>query len=163
MRFDFNLALDAPGWADPVIEHDERRLSMTASYLTDALGDLLDALIQLVNGWSSAGFEWTEEPAGWRWTLHRPDQECVDVTIRYRLDAMSPLEPPDEYEARFHVQLELGELVDAVSEGARRCLAEHGPEGYALQWQQHPFPTLQLEALERWAIARQVAPLYQAD
>ena len=76
---------------------------------------------------------------------------------------VTPPGPPDEYELRFHAHVELGELVDAISQGARRCRDLHGPDQYAAQWLKHPFPALQLDALERWAIAPRSAQRYEFE
>jgi hypothetical protein len=165
MRFDFNLARDAPGWADPVFEFEETSLSMTASYITDALGDLLGALVLLVNGSSTAECEWTQEPGGWRWNFSRPTITHVDLVIAFKDDAFTrPWEPHDPGETRLKLQrLLLRELVEAVTAGARRCLDDFGAPGFAKQWNMHPFPLLQLEALQTWVEVDPTAPLFEPD
>jgi hypothetical protein len=151
VQFDFNLALDAPGWADPVIESDGARLQMTASYLTDALGDLMGALLQLVNGSSSAQCCWAKDPGNWDWVFVRPNETEVEVSIGFRDERSSGSWLPDGTdEPRFHTRVTLVELVRAVVDGARRCFDSFGAEGFARQWIEHPFPALQVDALRRW-------------
>lgn len=89
MLFDFNLASDAPGWAHPMVQIRDTVLNMTASDLTDALGELLQALMLLVNGNSIASCEWSQEPGGWRWNFTRPDETHVELVIAFKDDAYS--------------------------------------------------------------------------
>jgi hypothetical protein len=152
VRFDFNLARDAPGWADPVIECGDQRLKMTASYLSDALGDLLDAVLLLATGSVFAECAWTEEPGGWLWTFGRPNESDVEVEVEFQPDVFAPVgwQPRGSGESRFHCTATLVELATATAVGARRCLEEFGLDGYAQQWVEHPFPRQQLAALQRW-------------
>lgn len=161
MLFDFNLASDAPGWADPTIQVRETVLKMTASYLTDALAELLHALMSLVNGSSMASCEWTQEPGGWRWDLRRPDEAHVDLVIAFKEDAYSePWMSIQSAQVRLQERVLLAEIVEAITAGGRRCLEEWGLPGFARQWNEHPFPRLQLDALERWLRDRAPAPIY---
>lgn len=162
MRFDFNLARDAPGWADPVIEDGDARLEMTASYMTDALGDLLNALIQLVNGRGEAECNWTQEPAGWQWNFVRPNDVEVELEIRFSDDSFqNGWDPESEEAVRFRSRAALSELVGSIADGARRSLDEFGVDGFAAQWNMHPFPSLQLQALQKWLDDGGEAALYE--
>lgn len=161
MRFDFNLATDAPGWADPVVESDGARLQMMASYLSDALGDLVGALLQLANGRSSAECYWAKDPGSWHWVFLRPNE--TDVEVRIGLSGYDSSAPwlPDE--PKLHTRVTLVELVRAVVDGAQRCVDTFGAEGFARQWIEHPFPALQVDALQRWLERGEVAPLFETE
>lgn len=162
--FDFNLVRRAPGWADPMVELGGTSVEMRASYLTDALGDLLNSMMLLVNGSPVAVCEWTQEPGGWRWTFIRRSETQVDVRIAFKPDVFEEhWMPHDLGEVRADSRLELREVVRALAGGARTCLDEFGASGFASQWLEHPFPRLQLEALEKWLDAEEVAPLFERD
>lgn len=162
MRFDFGLASDAPGWADPSLNVDDQTVRMTASYLTDALGDLLNALILLVNGSPEARCEWTQEPGGWQWLFWRPNETDVDVRVSFKEDVLSRDRRPFTDEGlRLRTRLPLQALVAAVASGARRCLDEFGTDGFAERWSDFPFPRMQLESLEHWVSRDGVAPRYE--
>lgn len=163
LRFDFNLALDSYGWADPVLEGFGQRVEMTASYLADALGDLLGALMTTVNGRRSTVCNWARDPGEWLWLLDRIDDEQVHLEITGLTE--------DRFRAHFigkgdlHLDavLPLVDLVEAVTSGVRRCLEEVGAEEFSRRWRRHPFPMLQLTALERWASSGEPAPIYESD
>lgn len=161
MRFEFGLARDTPGWADPSIEVDGDVLRMCASYLTDALGDLLNALLKLLNGSPDASCRWTQEPADWEWRFDRPNEDDITLRIRFVRDGFRA--PPQRFsdeDARLTVHAPLVDIVQAIAGGARRCLDEVGPSGFAEQWMESPFPGLQLETLERWLATDRRAPRY---
>lgn len=161
MLFDFDLVSDAPGWADPAIQIRDTMLKMTASDLTDALGELLQTLMSLVNGAPMASCEWTQEPGGWRWELRRPDAANVDLVIAFKEDAYhEPWMSIESAQVRMQERVPLTEVIEAVTAGCRRCLQEWGPAGFVRQWDEHPFPRLQLDALDRWLSDRTLAPLY---
>lgn len=72
----FEYALTGAGWADGYIEFNSNTVYFTASYINDALGDMLKAIISLIPEISSysvpqAQFEWNEEPGGTVWTISR--------------------------------------------------------------------------------------------
>lgn len=164
VQFDFNLVRSAPGWADPRVEVGGTSMEMRASYVTDALGDLLNSMMLLVNGSPVAECEWTQEPGGWRWTFIRHSETEVDVRIAFKPDVFEERwMAHDSGEVRTDSRLGLEEVVRAIAGGARRCLDEFGAPGFASQWLEHPFPRLQLEALERWLDAGEVAPLFERD
>lgn len=147
-----------------MVESDGARLQMTASYLDDALGDLLNALVTLANGGTSAMCLWTQEPGGWRWSFYRPNETKVEVTIGFREDVLAvPWGPPETDEPRFHTCMPLVELVQAVVDGSQRCLDAFGAEGFARQWIESPFPALQVESLKRWLDRGEVAPRYEKE
>lgn len=137
---------------------------MRASYVTDALGDLLNAMMLLVNGSPVAVCEWTQEPGGWRWTFIRRSSTQTDVRIAFKVDVFAQhWYPHDQGEVRADVRLSLDEVVRAIVAGCRRCLDEFGAPGFASQWLEHPFPSLQLEALERWLVSGAAAPLFERE
>ena len=65
----------------------------TASYLSDALGDLIRAVRALLEGAEDARASWEEEPGEYRWVFHRNGSE-----VRMRLLAFPDVydDAPDE-------------------------------------------------------------------
>ncbi len=55
------------GWLECTIGIDNQYATVTASYLSDALGDLLGAVIRIVEGESDATASFAEEPGEYRW------------------------------------------------------------------------------------------------
>lgn len=119
---------------------------MSASYLSDALGDLLDALHDLCGAATSARVSWEEEPGEFRWLFTR-DGEEVAVRVLWFRDQFDQA-PDVAGDERLAGSVNIKALVAAVVAGTRAVLQEHGEQGYRALWDRHPFPTAKLTALE---------------
>jgi len=60
--FSFSYQLETAGWSTATVSDGERSVVLTASYLSDALGDLTRAVIALLRGAEQATLTWHEEP-----------------------------------------------------------------------------------------------------
>jgi hypothetical protein len=75
----FQYILNGSGWAEGFIEINSQRCEFNPSYLTNALGDLLDSLVELltyepnpkIKKFNTVFFDWNEEPNGLEWVLTR--------------------------------------------------------------------------------------------
>jgi hypothetical protein len=63
--------LTGHGWSECMIRVDERTVTVTASYLSDALGSLSDAVLAVLLGSRTAKASFDEEPGEYRWVLDR--------------------------------------------------------------------------------------------
>jgi hypothetical protein len=143
---DFSYRLIGSGWAEARIADETSSVAIAASYLTDALGDLLSALASLKRGDSdSERFSWDGEPAEYRWIL-RANGDGVDVSILWFHDISKP-QHDEAGRAVFATHQPLAELVRAVSAGAARLFEEVGEDGYRERWVEHAFPTTALAEL----------------
>jgi hypothetical protein len=144
VRLDYRV--DGPGWADARFAiGDEAADLPNVSYLSDALGDLLRAVLGIEREESAVSVVWVLEPGGYRWTFRRRGED-VDIRI---VEFPEWVELPEE---RGRILLDascgVGELVAAVARGARSVLVELGEAGYHEAWIEHPFPTDELAVLE---------------
>jgi hypothetical protein len=117
----------------------------TASYLSDALGDLVRAVRALCAGAEATRAAWEEEPGEFRWVLQRNDTEA-----RVQLLAFADVygDAPDESgQVVFDATCTVRDLGLAVASGAQRVLDELGADAYADKWLEHPFPADDLDAL----------------
>ncbi|MEC0227047.1 hypothetical protein [Paenibacillus alba] len=83
---EFKYELSGAGWADGFIEMNTNTEYFSASYLSDALYDMLEALISLLpelvpSPVKSAQFQMHEEPGGMAWTLNRIDSSYLNINI----------------------------------------------------------------------------------
>jgi len=139
----FSYHLTGVGWSEAHLTLSEGTIEMRASYLSDALGDLLDALIRLRYGARRAEVSWDEEPGEFRWLLVRHGPGVVVRVLWFEDEA-------DEVGVeRLRGRTELDRLIDAVTSSAHGVLEEHGEQGYLEQWIEHPFPTFRLSVLGR--------------
>ena len=73
--------LTGRGWSECTVVIDEYHATVTASALSDAFGDLLGAVIRLVEGQPEATAQFDEEPGEYRWRFFRkhPDRLLVRI------------------------------------------------------------------------------------
>lgn len=66
MTISVQYNLTGRGWSECIVEIDDQQVHLTASYLSDALADLLDAVAAVVRGADQATASFTEEPGEFR-------------------------------------------------------------------------------------------------
>jgi hypothetical protein len=159
---EFIYRLTGAGWAEARIADASSTATVTASYLSDALRDLLRAVLLLLEGAAEARCSWEEEPGEFRWVLTRAGNGQVDLKILAFDDlwaapdrkaedgaqARFANEPDDQGELLFLTSQPLGVLARAIADGAAAVLAEHGEEGYLAEWGLAAFPTADLVAIQ---------------
>ena len=144
----FEFRLTGSGWARGRIAIGEQSAEVTASYLGDALADLLEAVLELCEGATESRASWAEEPGEYRWVFER-----LPFGVRVRLLDFPhmPSDAPDkDGRLLFDEDCSLWQLASAVAAGARRTLEEHGVEGYEAEWLANPFPGEELALVEQW-------------
>jgi hypothetical protein len=77
----FAYQLVGRGWAECTIAIDEQHATMSASYLSDAFGDLLGAVIRMVEGQPEATASFAEEPGQYRWRFFRKEPDRLRIRI----------------------------------------------------------------------------------
>jgi hypothetical protein len=138
----FEYSLSGHGWADAGIGIGAAHAALTASYLSDALGDLLHELRRLCALSEPVQVTWMMEPGEYRWLL-TPDAEQVHVRIVWFDDWDLPEDRGAEV---LTGSCSLDELVRAIASGASRALHAVGEDDYNRRWE-HPFPASDLAAL----------------
>lgn len=131
--------LTGPGWAECDIQIDEQCAHVTASYLSDAFGDLLRAAVGLMNGSEEETASFAAEPGEYRWRLWRTDPDKVRICI-LGLDELWGNQPDDEGETLLEVECGLRVFAGAVLSASQRVLQEYGLQGYKSKWAKHDFP-----------------------
>jgi hypothetical protein len=147
---EFTFALTGLGWAQATITDLSNRSSLTASYLSDALGNLLDATISIATQDGHAEFVWEEEPGEYRWQLDRGNG-VVKLEIHaadFPADWDDELDEDGPPPLVFQTTVTPLVFTHAIAAGERRALNRHGEAQYERQWGQFPFPTASLERLE---------------
>lgn len=146
-RFSINYKLgEHLGWSECQLTAGGSTIKVSASYLSDALGQLATATVLLLQGAPSARVSFDEEPGEYRWGIdwHHDAQKQGEVFFRVRVwffKEMWGRHLPDEAG-----QLLLDEVVtqSAFYRGVRQMLNavldEYGLNGYRKRWG-HPFPS----------------------
>ena len=144
----FSYHLDTAGWADATITDGARRVDLTASFLSDALGDLARAVVALLRGANHVEVTWLSEPGVAEWRVDR-DGENVDITIilfddwvAYRAGRARRVDQP------FVAQCPLVRLAKEVLDELWQLLQSVGIDGYKQRWKKHDFPITEYEQLK---------------
>jgi len=149
MRFEFNLS--GHGSADAELTDEVAHVEIPASYISDALDDLLYATWRISQGDSTTRCSWADEPGEWRWIMTRDGR---DVSLRILwFDGRHPPRADEHGELIYQTRQDVGVFARAIALGASRTLADNGEDGFRDRWG-HPFPTRKLEVLQA-AVAKE--------
>lgn len=135
------------GWAECDVIIDDQLASMTASYLSDALGSLLEAAIRLMRGASDASAFFAEEPGEYRWLFTRIGEDRVRVRI-LAFDDWND-QPEARGTLRLDAECRLRTFTGAVLAASQQVLREFGAEEYLRHWSTFPFPVEAQAELKR--------------
>ncbi len=156
---DFIYELVGPGWARAELRDRDQVARLTVSYLSDALGDLLDGVHRVLGGAEVSELIWFEEPGEYRWRFETIDEVTV-LTVTSTSDIrreenwnddgwdidLIDEDGPDLVE--FHSECDMTELAREVVVAARTLISKDGEAGYLHRWIEHPFPMSKVKALE---------------
>ena len=143
---EFTYRLTSTGWSEGRLEDRHASVTVTASYLNDALGVFLQAIAALLDGAQHARCSWVQEPGESRWLFYRASSEVRLRLLGFR-DAESP-EPDDRGRLVFETAVPLRELAEAVASGAQKVLDDYGEDGYLELWAAEPFPVGHLQRIQ---------------
>jgi hypothetical protein len=114
------------GWARVTLSSGEAALALSVSYITDALDELVEAVIKLLLGMEEASLRWRTEPGEYRVQFQaRGDTVSVQV-----LERRTPVRWADVLSAEGSL-LHLGIQVRSA---LRQLRQTHGLEGYKTSW-----------------------------
>lgn len=140
MPLSITFRITGLGWAECTLNGDNGTCTVTASYLSDALGSLVTAAKALVTGFSAVTFSFDEEPGEYRWVIRSPRLNELRIQILSFGDLWSG-KPDEEGQEVFNFVCTPETFAEAVHAAAGAVLAEHGESGYREKWHEHPFPT----------------------
>jgi hypothetical protein len=143
--FEFSYHLTGSGWSEARVADEANHVIVTASYLSDALRSLIEAVSLIVEGADEARCSWDEEPGEYRWILRREtDGVALEILV---FDELWNDEPDEAGRPVFSTRQSPLRVARAVLSGAQRVLDDLGEAEYERQWVEHPFPTAALERL----------------
>lgn len=138
----FKYELEGAGWADAYLSDGTTTTQIPASYICDALRDLVDAT-QSVFTTTTTQCVWEEEPGEARWFFMR-HADSLEVRVEWWNEVRTH---PDRNE--WHLVLDkvmfsgsdnLVNFATQMDHELVRLLEKWGVEGYERAWE-YPFPT----------------------
>ncbi|MCY6369369.1 hypothetical protein [Clostridium ganghwense] len=141
MKFTYELL--GVGWAEVNIEINGQKSYSSPSYLSDALGDLLNALLRIIpelDYYEGAPDNkefvvWSEEPAETQWTLELVDLDKIRIKIECFED-----EDNDNGTIDIDEICNLNQFLSEVVKALDLLLEKHGFIGYKEMWYEYEFP-----------------------
>lgn len=143
--------LTGEGWCAADVSIGEQRAHLTASYLSDALGDVVRAGADIAAGASTVRVTWAEEPGCYLWKF---DLHGVHLELEiwwYADDAWlnrGHEHKGDDGHLVLYAECEASALCGAIAAAAHTVLTVHGVDGYLRQWGLHSFPADDLRHLD---------------
>ena len=142
---EFEYRLTGSGWAECHVAVGNRHVTVTASYTSDALGDLTRAVLQLKNGAISARAQFDEEPGEYRWIFHRNTNFC---TVQILMFSEFRGNQPDQVgKLIFYAECSFDAFLTAFIGALQAVLTRYGIEGYQARWIEYEFPLQDYQAL----------------
>ncbi|WP_036476609.1 hypothetical protein [Myxosarcina sp. GI1] len=139
MTISVRYNLIGKGWSECIIKIGDRQARLTASYLSDALADLLDAVTLIVKGTNEATTSFTEESGEYRWRFKRVTRDRLEVLILWFNETWSD-RPDEEGEVILEAECRLKTFAGAVLSASQRVLTINGLDGYKEKWVNYEFP-----------------------
>jgi hypothetical protein len=147
MYIHLTYKLVGSGWSECTLRDDAgAECTVTASYLSDALGNLVLAALAIGSGFTCASFGFDEEPGEYRWVI---EQEDINL-VRIKMVSFQELwggKPNQQGQLLFSTTCRPVVFAAEVLRVASKLLDEHGEASYLEHWVEHPFPVRQLELL----------------
>ncbi|KRB93810.1 hypothetical protein [Noviherbaspirillum sp. Root189] len=148
MRLKIDYRLTGTGWAECELSDEEASCVVTASYLSDALRNLVLAATAVISGFNRVAFGFDEEPGEYRWVITTSRINEIDLQI-LEFNELWSGKLDDEGRLLFHTRCLPDTFADAVHVAAQKILNELSAQGYEDKWSEHPFPMAQLQELGR--------------
>lgn len=127
------------GWAECIVEINDQQAHLTASYLSDALADLLEAVTAVIRGSSESTASFADEPGEFRWRMKRVSDDRLQVCI-LRFEQLWQHRPDEEGKAILEVECRLRTFAGAVLSASQQVLSVYGLVDYQEKWINHEFP-----------------------
>lgn len=142
----FVYRLTGTGWSKATMTIGGASTPLSASYLDDALGDLVAAAVLLPSAESTIRVSWAEEPGEYRWLLDRAGEHLAVKVLWF--NELWGSDPDEKGKVLLDATCSLIAFQRAIASGARAVLDEWGEAGYRAKWIDHDFPTATLFELE---------------
>jgi hypothetical protein len=143
LRFQYELT--GAGWSSATLANDDSEVRLSASYLSDALGNLISTVAMVVEGVSSASCSWDEEPGEYRWHFVRQEDQ-IEIKILF-FNELWAYRPDSEGAPVFAKKYSVDSVARAFLGGADNILASMSLAEYKAKWGEHDYPSHAVERL----------------
>lgn len=143
ITFTYNLV--GKGWSEAEIKDGESRATLTASYLSDALGDLVRAILGLLGTADKTTCSWAEEPGEYRWIFKKQGDSLFIKIVWF--DVLWTNKPDEEGTSVFSSSCKLRRFSVQLKNQLEKLLDQYGLDDYRQKWGNYDFPLSEYEKL----------------
>ena len=130
--YGFDIKLTGRGWVEAIIYGDQKNIIIEASYLSDAIKDMIDCVVLLLLGQQTTSCRWEDEPGEFRWIFQRTGSDVNISVLRFKEEFSD-----EENEAGnniFYVDFDLLFFCRKLRSTMEDLYIEYGEEGYYKEW-----------------------------
>lgn len=139
MDIEIQYNLVGRGWSECVLDVYGQTCTVTASYLSDALGEFVKTVNHIFNGGKEAKFSFDEEPGEFRWLLTRSGNNALSLRI-IEFPGLWSNKDDSEGKTIYEVTCPTHEFGKALLTSLNNLLDEYGTSGYKEKWGAAEFP-----------------------
>jgi hypothetical protein len=145
-----NYKLDQHGWADAVIIVNNTKIKIDSiSYLSDAFGDMVKAILKLKNGNYEESWYFTHEPGETRFSLTRNNiTKDIKIVVKAYNDILFGEYTDMNGDVIFEGVISLDDLIKDIIINCEEILNSFGVEGYKDSWN-YDFPINEYKMLKK--------------
>ncbi len=141
--------LTGRGWSRCELTIEKQHIVLTASYLGDALSELIHAVTSVMTGEKKSFAIYEEEPGQYFWTFECTFQDNGVILRILWSDESWGRAPDEDCREVFAAHCSVVVFARALLQMLDEVLEEYGEEGYKREWEGHDFPTQQHAYLKR--------------
>lgn len=142
MNIEVQYKLVGTGWSECVLDVDGHTCTVTASYLSDALGEFVKAVNHILGGGNEAKFSFDEEPGEYRWILKRTEDDALLIKI-IEFPELWGNKDDSEGKVIFEVTCPAHAFGKALLVSLNDLLDEYDITGYKEKWLDAEYPVEQ--------------------
>jgi hypothetical protein len=147
MGVEIRYELTGSGWAECTVRVDSAWVTVTASYLSDALDNLACAIAAALRGHPRPTASFDEEPGEYRWIFEPLPEGQVRVRI-LQFEELWGDRPDEEGNQIFAAECRLRTLAGAMVSALQTLEQQYGIRGYREKWVNYDFPLSRLTELQ---------------
>lgn len=165
----FNYRITGVGWAICEIQTANETFTYRASYLSDALGDFLNALIALNSNMNpeiyvdKTDFRWYQEPGLTVWHVKASDIKSNGENLFFRVNQYVNDSEKGAPESTSVFAYNYDEFIYTVVESLERLIQKFGLVGYQVMWGDIDFPLVAYLKLKHYAIHKTAFPFVNGE
>src|SRR5262245_5924463 len=129
MSVEISYQLVGLGWSECTVQVDDAKVTVTASYLSDALADLVSAVSAALRGHPRPTASVEEEPGEFRWIFEpTPDGKVLIRILEFK--ELWAQRPDEEGKEIFSARCGLRTFAGALLSELQRIERDEGLDGY---------------------------------